>query len=356
MLKYNGKRFTGKISVLYIMNNTTTTEEWILLALRLQFSTRLMNFLLIPIIIVFGSFGNMLIIVIKLKHRNRNQTAVYKDSQFLMFSLAIVDQTVLFSVFFYWLFGDLGQLNLITSSYGRLLICRIGLFNIRYSLQLSSLGTALLSIERSITLLNVQNGSKSHRSKFIAIYVVGFLLAISTHFHLFWTVSFINLGKRYQTCGAILPKHFDRIYYWVDCVLCSIIPCGTVIVCNFRIVGFLMTRSSQVAPNQPQSLSLLIAQRSQNRITKVLMIITLLFVLFNAPFRVLRLFTDIDFKKSMTTLKGMVKVLLYNLTANLWMINSAVNFYCYLFSSQFRRQLKFLFKPRIGNIGEPGVI
>lgn len=304
---------------------------------RIQKAIVVSNYFVTPVILFFGSIGNVVIMLIMSRAmRKSNMNVTYKDSSFLMFSLAIVDQFVLMSVLLNWLYDVSFKLAL--SITGKLYFCRFSYFIIHIGLQMSSLCIGLLSIERSICLPRLQAQAQSHKTKFLLVNIGVFLLSVATRIHYFWTLKMVKIGNN-DECVLHMSKITGEIYYWIDCLLTSIIPCVCVIAFNTRIILFLSSRKAKIEPNvwDKSSVNNRKLIRGQHQITRVLLIVTLLFVALNVPFRLLKAFEN-------AKLWGQkLWILLRYITGIMWYLNSAVNFYCYLLLSHFRRQVKALF-------------
>lgn len=305
---------------------------------RIQKALVVSNYFVTPVILFFGSVGNVVIMLIMSRAmRKSNMNVTYKDSSFLMFSLAIIDQFVLISVLLNWLYDVSFKLTL--SITGKLYFCRFSYFNIHIGLQMSSLCIGLLSIERSICLPRLRTQAQSHKTKFLLVNIGVFLLSVATRFHYFWTLKMVKIGNDNDVCVLQMSKVAGEIYYWIDCLLTSIIPCVCVIAFNTRIIVFLSSRKAKIEPNvwDESSVNKRKLIRGQHQITRVLMVVTLLFVALNVPFRLLKAFESA--KHSGQNLWTLLRYI----AGILWYLNSAVNFYCYLLLSHFRRQVKALF-------------
>lgn len=310
------------------------------LTLMIKFSDRYVT----PLISLAGSFGNISAMIILKSLLKRNGKVAFKDCIYLMLVLAVIDQFVMINLLLYWLLGDLGSLNIVTKEGAKRWVCRIFTFNLRLGLLLSAWGVTFLSIERCLFVPKHDQVIRSHRTVYLCGFLLGLVVGCVLHGHGFVTFDVIQQDSGFYKCDIGITGEKRAWYYWVDYVVSSLIPCVIVIVCNICIVHFIVKKRNTVFSQKNSSLPNRQASSDaqyQNRITRVLMLVTILFVILTMPYRIMKPLSQVI--KVPAAYKKLVGLSLNSFYKFLF-INCAINFYCYLLSKSFRSHVRKVFR------------
>ena len=299
----------------------------------------LVNQLLPPLLMILGTLGNILTMVVL-----RRACFKHAPANIYLSVLAVGDTLVLWTgLFRFWVLmvWDF-DVRLLSAT-----VCKFHVFIVYWSFQFVSWITVVVAIDRLMTVCFIVPAKFCcTRNSAVSVIITIALTLLVLDVHLFFTVNIINVSRVNSEINAVYEcvhhqKHsafFTSVWPWMDAVVSSFVPSLIVMACNVYIVAVLVQqkRRSSVAHNKVSTL------------TTVLIIICILFCVTTMPIVIYQLplmhtyrkFHDIDVTEGEVQVANFTFTFLYMCAC----VNNTVNFLVYYFCGErFRHELHRLF-------------
>ena len=292
-----------------------------------------------PIIIVLGTVGNILSILVMLRKRFRRTTMC-----FYLIALAIADMLVLYC-------------SLLPKSLERYLstrflrhsdfLCKTWNFLIIYVSHIAPWIIVCLTSERFVAVIfphYCQVLFTQARAAVALAFAILILLIFDLHY--FWThhlSTMIGEAGTTKVCGMYIMQHYNfmvNIWPWVDMALFSLVPIALIIVGNISIciklgLAHYNRRNLGASTNQSRNQSKLIST------TIILVSISLLFIVSTLPVTIWQIQAWIGIRDEDAWVEAQITIAAVGL---LQYLNNACNFVLYCLSGkQFRKELITMF-------------
>ena len=291
-----------------------------------------------PFLILFGTFGNVMIIVI------HKRAALTSSMSVFFLALAASDLVLLCvtccKIWIYLVF----DFNISTQSNT---LCKLVIFFIYVSGVLSAWTLVAMTAQRAVCVLYPHRANvlcTVRKSKTIVVSTVLFMAAM--HTHLLYGFQFTNDedGKMCAASNDYMP-FFLEIWSWVDMLIFSLIPWLCLAVSNSLLVWKLRVSvlEAKLSLGSGQADRITDRKKKSTSISITLIAVSTAFLLLTLPISVYQVLSFIFWKN------GYLKALLLSLAGYyaqeicfvLWFSNSCINFYIYcLTGSKFRREAK----------------
>ncbi|ELU01062.1 hypothetical protein CAPTEDRAFT_201771 [Capitella teleta] len=281
-----------------------------------------------PVLIIIGTIGNTLSLIVMQTKRFKSSAA-----SVVLSSLAVSDTALLLvSLLRTWI----KELSGIKLRHLHGIACKTSAFLSSLFAHLSSQFVMVLTLERSISVFFPLHSSQlcSRRRMKIAVAAVTTLVA-AVNSPLFvitdlrhWTIG----GTEFTMC--IGARGYEAIYalewMWVDFVLASLLPSLVLLIANPCIVLRLYL-SGKATGQRPQRAS----------ITRTLLIVSVCFVLLTSPSCIQFIMLASSFMTKTSAKQDAQRQLIQEITSLLYFTNSAINFFLYCLSgSKFKNGLR----------------
>ena len=299
-----------------------------------------MNLIVLPIIVVFGTFGNVMTIIIM------NQLRKTVSSMSVYFTaLAVSDLLFIYTEAMRTLIVKNLSYDYFTISTAA---CKIGMF-LLYNMGVTSPWILVtMTMQRAVSVLwphRVNVLCTRRKSIFTVMGIVLFIACIHSHF-LYGAdlVHFRNGTFTFCVPSTTKYKQFlGDVWSWVDLLIFSILPFLFLAISNGLLVKKL------AASVREANLKLSAGQRGQAKrrekkatsVTLTLVIVSITFIILCLPFSLYVLLNDFVLEKipDENLFSRSIKQFIYGMVNLLWYCNSAVNFYLYcLTGSKFRAE------------------
>ena len=328
---------------------------------------RAINLYYPPIIIFFGTIGNVLSILIYTQAKHRKLSA----PSFIV-AMAIIDNLMLYvGLLQYWVLFNFAAAKLTEAH------CKGMFFVVNFVGNYSHWIIVLLTIDRFIAVyFPIRSYNlRTRRRAVIAILALG-LTALFKNLHYLWTTDFyFNKTTNIASCafGLKNKSRWVSIYQAFEVIISSIIPFAIILVLNLLIVYRISIKKRKVHAKQNQQLQQQRQQQQRNNITitsndnsndkkssnkrsvignkqfldrvltKVLVFVSFVFIATTCPLLVFRLYYA---NENITG--NLQRQATYNMWHHiwhkLWYTNHSINFFLYsILSKSFRDDLKKLF-------------
>ena len=269
-----------------------------------------------PVFILVGLVGNTLSFLVMIKPNNRKlSTCIY------MAAISINDNIMMYMTFHDYLVA------VVHTHDWYLLECKFLAFVALYALQNCTFLVVAMTLNKYIAIKwphRAATYSTPRRAKMITVgvYVCVFIYNIP-HFFLSSVIGgeCFNFG---------ISNVFSKVYSWLSFVLNAIIPFAMLIYMNIVIVKAVRKSRKLFRVGERTTAGIDTRQKSmknvENQLTKMLLLVTTLFLilLFPTYFR----FIYMVFVKQDTPLEYAQSMLLFQITALLYISNSGINFFC----------------------------
>ncbi|CAF1606769.1 unnamed protein product, partial [Didymodactylos carnosus] len=283
------------------------------------------------ILVIIGTIGNLLTIYILLRPSLRcNTTMRY------LTAAAIADLCTLYSwnlnLFYKYIINsyqnDLEDISLYT--------CRLISFLAFSSLQLSSWYLMLVSFDRMMNihfLFWKKDFGKPYISTYIIIIVATIILVLNSH--LLFINGFIEqncIPNGKQTCVICYKRLTDDRYVFpkwekVHLISYTLIPFTVMSICNLFIIRrILATNRRQSTKTSIINKSIKFRLRKQRQSTRMLILVTFLFILLTLPAMIYHIFLRELFEK-----KKPLKYILQGILLCIQFTSHTINFFCLFF-------------------------
>ncbi len=288
---------------------------------------------LVPI----GLIGNTLSFLVMMKPSNRKMsTCIY------MASISVNDNLMMFLAMYAHVTNDINVHQIGSFE------CKVIAFLVLMSLQNTTYQVLLMTIDKFIAIKwphKAATYSTPRRAKITLVCVHIFVLLYNIP-HLFIS------GLKANICIAYLkPGLFTPIHSWLSFVLNFIVPFSLLFFINLVIIqqvkrshqrfGERNTSTEVQSDNNPAQQRLKTQKNVENQLTRMLVLVTSLFLILLVPTYVRFIFLTIFVTD--TPEKQAAAILLYHISAKLYNTSSGLNFFLYCISGQkFRSDLKEL--------------
>ncbi|KAL7677388.1 hypothetical protein ACOME3_003624 [Neoechinorhynchus agilis] len=297
------------------------------------------------LIIIFGTIGNLLSILVLTRPRLRKQpTAVY------LTALAFSDIGIIYFIYFthYLSFSYRKNVRLYSS-----FLCKLSCFTSHTFLQLSPALLALVSVQRLLTVknpsINVPLICNLNMSKIIISTVALISALANCHFLVFYrlqhdsydNVSFCGPDSRYSAYRYFLSRIHPRVILFS----CVIGPSFTMIICNFKLGRHVLKTTKGVFRDSASETNSTLAgqsKRRQNRqksLTIMLTSVSAVYILFTAP----AIFVYLLFRHDTIINSFSLRAIIWAVVNMLLTLNTVANFVLYFLAGNvFRSELKLV--------------
>lgn len=312
-----------------------------------------------PIIIVFGTFGNILTVTVLLRNRRRlSSTALF------LLALAISDTILLFNPpLRRWVLAMWQEDVRHTGELG----CKVSIYLTYTSIQFSSWILVAVTVERLISVVwphRVRLGCTPRNS--VKIITVLFVVIFLSNIHIFYGYGRSNLPV-YFNQGFCMPLYegyrifWNKTYAWIDFAIAFAVPFGILVVANSVIIYKLCkTRIQRHQSSLSRDKS---TSNDTKTVTVMLILLSVAFFVCLSPVSVYFIYAPIWRERILEWLCVDIDVLfrlmelhelVYAITNLLGYINASLNFVLYIISgSKYRTEIKALLLCR--PIGSEGV-
>ena len=296
-----------------------------------------------PIVVILGSFGNGLTIVVLLRQiRSLSSTAVY------LLSLAFSDLMILY-------LGPIRQWIIYMSDIDvRLLTgagCRTSLFFTYFSFQLSSWLLVVVTTERVISVIlphKVQLGCTTIKAVITVLITVACMAVLNVHF-------FFGFGMKYNPaytkapiqCSPLHENYANFIYNilpWLDFVVAFALPFVILTTGNIVIIVSLKRQA-----NRRRQMGLTTTQKEGRPITVMLIMLCIIFFICLTPANMFFILLPylraaaLKLPESEMVQRREFLIFIHAVVSCFNYINSTTNFLLYFLSgSRFRTEVRYL--------------
>ena len=293
--------------------------------------------ILYPILLFFGTFGNVMTIVIHRRGQLTSSLSVF----FIV--LAVADLMLLYTncfdawLFYVFRFNMLGQ---------HTVLCKLLVFLIYVSGVLSAWTLVAMTAQRAVCVMWPHRANvlcTAGKSKVIVVSISLFIAAIHTHLLYGVHVEIINGRKKCVRLDEYAPFS-TNIWNWVDIVIFSFLPWLCLAVSNSLLVWKLnvSVREAEVSLGAGQTDRIKDRKQKAASVTVTLVAVSTAFLVLTLPMSVIQILSN-TFAIAGSSGAGRLRVYHYvsEMSYVLWYVNSCINFYIYsLTGSKFRREAK----------------
>ena len=288
---------------------------------------KIANFIVIywfPVLVPIGLVGNTLSFLVMIKPNNKKMsTCIY------MAAISITDNLMMCMCFHDYL------VSVVKIHKWSSIECRFSGFVALFALQNCTFQILAMTLDKYIAIKwphRAATYSTPRRAKIIVIALYMFVFIYNIPHFFLSSVSFghcLNFG---------IPSIIKSVYSWFSFVLNAVIPFTMLIHMNYVIVK-VVRKSRKSFEDQAMETRQKTMKSAENQLTIMLLLVTTLFLILLCPtyFRFIYLVfarrdTPLDYAKSM---------LIFQITAKLYITNSGINFFLYCLSGKkFRDDLK----------------
>ena len=298
----------------------------------------------IPLLVVFGTFGNVLSGLVMLRPKmRRHTTCVYLGV------LAVVDTATLYTgLSKYWIIELTGYDIREYSPF----VCKFSIFCVYFLVQLEAWILVSVSLERLFAVCAPARANQMISRQFTAVQLIIVTCVIGgTNAHFFWTMTVPGLNvDPDDTCGAkVSYKHF-WFYTWpcIDMLVASVLPFIIMLTCSLVIIITLHRRKKRRNNKRPPGTPPVGLKMSG--VTAMLLSVCLIFLLCSLPVVVVLIISSYKITTQNFTATGeeidqcFLNHGVFPVTTMIVYVNNAINFWLYCISGPlFRAELKKMF-------------
>ena len=322
------------IATMEAISNETAIEDS-----RFRHAIRMMDYYIVPLVVIVGLAGNSLSCVAFLMTSLKTlSSSVY------LASLAVADSGFLLCVFFSW------STNIGVTLYNMPFGCQFFTFCSYVFSFLSVWLVVGFTVERYIATCFPFKRNEMCTSRRAKIVVLGLTtVAILIYSYAWWTSS-VQLFYDMKLCMTISDYyHFLKFMVNLDTILTFLVPFLAIFILNVRIVcavtqikqQHIQVTSIQDSPSTP-SIS---QNRIHTKVTTMLLVVSTSFLLLNLPKHILSILSMHFLSPS--ALQSMDYKAIEKLFTYVFYLNFSINFFLYsLCGKNFRVALKKLFKKK----------
>ena len=291
-----------------------------------------------PFLILFGTFGNVMIIVI------HKRTALMSSMSVFFLTLAASELVLLYVTCFRSLIYLTFNVDV---SVHHDALCKLDLFLLYVSGVLSAWTLVAMTVQRAVCVLFPHRANvlcTVGKSKAIVVSMVLFIAAIHTHLLYGIRVGMQDGHKRCVFHRNYAP-FFQQIWTWVDMLIFSLLPWLCLAVSNSLLVWKLRLslREAKLSLGSGQADRINDRKKKSKSISITLIAVSTAFLLLTFPMSFYQIITFMFWMYGSTRTLRSLRVFYYirQISLPLWYSNSCVNFYIYcLTGSKFRREAK----------------
>lgn len=291
-----------------------------------------------PVLIIFGTIGNILTVVI-LSRRSIRKTTTGLFLIFLTISDLIVLYTGLLRQWLIYLFDfDVRQVGE--------LACKVHTWSVSSSLDFSAWMLIAVTLERITAVwypYKTRNKCSRKNAAILAIMILIVVLGLNSHF-LYGYVSEISANAEGRNCVRINDSYsvfINTVWSWIDlCVFC-LIPFTVIVVGNSLIVYKVFKSRRKAKPKLiPKNSALCRKDKRQTSMTTILVTLNTVFLLTTLPISVYNI-GHVDWSSTSNQLTIARLELWWAIVNMLMYTSNALNFLLYSVSgSHFRREVR----------------
>ncbi|KAL4229423.1 hypothetical protein ACF0H5_012461 [Mactra antiquata] len=305
-----------------------------------------------PIIIVLGVFGNILTVLILLRHaRKLSSTAIF------LMALAFSDTLFLFNApLRQWIRAVWKTDVRWKSSLG----CKFSIYLTYCSSQFSSWLLVAVTVERFISIVRPHHVRIGCTSRLAGVIIVAlFVLIYGLNTHIFYGFGRSNLPRYFGQglCEAMYEEYYEfwtKVYSWIDLAVVFLVPflillvANSIIIYKLRQTRTIRRRLSIVKTRNEQTQA-----KDSKLVTVMLILLSVVFFVCLTPVSIFFVYRPYWMDKVNPTLcsdlYGFIAAheridFTHAITNIIGYINAAFNFVLYVISgSKFRAELKSLF-------------
>ncbi|XP_053395044.1 cysteinyl leukotriene receptor 1-like [Mercenaria mercenaria] len=290
-----------------------------------------------PVLLLLGSAGNLLAILVLMRRKNRQST-----SALYLTALAVSDLLMLWTgLLRQWIKYTFNIDVRDMSVFG----CKVHVFLVYVALSCSSWFLVAFTFERFVAVwFPHKNKTVCSRKKAVisTIVISACLILLNSHW-LYWVnlrPIYIN-NTTFQLRCDVIKVDFYQVFYrkwkWVDICVQSLIPLTLISVVNISIISRVVwrkyKRSTQIAPTSG-------AKERISQLTVMLVTTSTVFIMCTAPISVV----IIVYNKRKSGQDLAIHLLWWAVVNLLAYLNNTINFMLYfLTGSKFRKQIRELF-------------
>ena len=292
-----------------------------------------------PFLLLFGIFGNVMIIVI------HKRTALTSSMSVFFITLAVSDVVLLcVTCFKAWIQFTFG-FNLTAQNDA---LCKLILFLLYVSGVLSAWTLVAMTAQRAVCVLWPHRANvlcTVGKSKAIVVLMVLFITIIHTHI-----IYGMRIGMRDGRTKCLLHRDyapfFREIWSWADVLIFSLLPWLCLAVSNSLLVWKLRLslREAKLSLGSGQADRINDRKKKATSISITLIAVSTAFIVLTFPmsFYLIINFVFWIINGSVVELRSLrVFYYIHQISYPLWYANSCINFYVYcLTGSKFRREAK----------------
>ena len=291
-----------------------------------------------PFLVLFGTFGNIMIIVI------HKRTALTSSMSVFFLTLAASDLVLLYvTCFRAWIkFAFEFEMSAQNDT-----LCKLVVFLIYISGVLSAWTLVAMTAQRAVCVLFPHRANvlcTVGKSKAIVLSMVLFITAM--HAHILYGL-YVGMQDGLKTCvfRADYAPFFQEVWNWVDMLCFSLLPWLCLAVSNSLLVWKLRLslREAKLSLGSGQADRINDRKKKATSISITLIAVSTAFLLLTFPMSFNQIITFMFWMHgSASTLRSLrVFYYIHHISYPLWYANSCINFYVYcLTGSKFRREAK----------------
>ena len=292
-----------------------------------------------PFLILFGTFGNVMIILI------HKRTALTSSMSVFFLTLAASDLMLLYVTCFRSWMQITFEVNI---SVQHDALCKLDLFLLYVLGVLSAWTLVAMTAQRAVCVLFPHRANvlcTVGKSKVIVVSMVLFIAVIHTHL-----LYGIRVGKQDGRKACVFHKDytpfFQEIWSWVDLLMFSLLPWLCLAVSNSLLVWKLRLslREAKLSLGSGQADRINDRKKKAKSISITLIAVSTAFLLLTFPmsfYQIINFMFWIIYGTLRTFRSLRVFYYIHQISLPLWYANSCINFYVYcLTGSKFRREAK----------------
>ena len=291
-----------------------------------------------PFLILFGTFGNVMIIVI------HKRTALTSSMSVFFLTLAASDLVLICATCLKKWIYTVFDFNITTQNDT---LCKLVFFLLYVSGVLSAWTLVAMTVQRAVCVLFPHRANILYtvrKSKTIVVSMVLFLGAIHTHLLYGLHIS-MRTGHKNCVLLKVYESFFYEIWSWVDMFIFSLLPWLCLAVSNSLLVWKLRLSLFEAKLNLGSGQTDRINDRKKKAtsISITLIAVSTAFLLLTFPMSFYQIISFISYMNGSVRALSSSRAAYYTLQISypLWYANSCINFYIYcLTGSKFRREAK----------------
>ncbi|KAK7501467.1 hypothetical protein BaRGS_00007271 [Batillaria attramentaria] len=289
-----------------------------------------------PIILVFGTFGNVMAIIIM---RRKEFWSRKSAMPVLITALSVCDTVLLYTGLLRFLISGLFNVDIRQAHF---IMCKIHTWTVYATTFTDAWILAAMTIERTLSVvkpLKVHVIFTRRRAHYIVAGITLFFFAICAHILYGFD---IRVNKQGATRCMARDEDYDKFFLgawaWFDLTMYCLIP-ATVLITGNTVIIWRVKVSTRVSVSSGNTQH--IHKQKIAFLSKALLLLSLVFLLSTLPISVMNVM-ELTLRQQLTDPKNKARIsLVWKVTLIMMYMNNAVNFYMFCLSgSVFRRELK----------------